>query len=51
VALTASVMNEEIQHLRQAGFNGCLAKPIDMEQFPNQVDRILNGDSIWYIST
>jgi CheY-like chemotaxis protein len=49
VALTASVMNEEIQHLRQAGFNGCLAKPIDMEQFPNQVARIMNGDSLWYI--
>ena len=49
VAMTASVMNEEIQELRTAGFNGCLAKPIDMDTFPDAVVRILNGESIWHI--
>jgi CheY-like chemotaxis protein len=49
VAMTASVMNEEIQQLRAANFSGCLAKPIDMDTFPDSVNRIRNGESIWQI--
>lgn len=49
VALTASVMNEEVQRLRMAGFNGCLAKPIDMATFPDTLERILAGESVWRI--
>ena len=49
VALTASVMNEEIHRLRDAGFDGCISKPIDIEQFPEHVRRILNGETIWRI--
>jgi two-component system, cell cycle response regulator DivK len=49
VALTASVMNEEVQRLRSAGFNGCLAKPIDLDSFPETLERILDGESIWRI--
>jgi len=44
VALTASVMNEEIQQRRTAGFDGCLAKPIDVDEFPHSLARILEGD-------
>ncbi len=49
VALTASVMNEEVQKLRSIGFNGCLAKPIDLQSFPEMLDRILDGETIWRI--
>ena len=49
VALTASVMNEEVQRLRSIGFNGCLAKPIDLETFPDTLQRILDGEVIWRI--
>jgi CheY-like chemotaxis protein len=49
IALTASVMSEEVQQLRSAGFNGCLAKPIDMNTFPEIVERILEGETIWRI--
>jgi len=49
VALTASVMNEEVQRLRSIGFNGCLAKPIDLETFPDTLERILDGETIWRI--
>jgi CheY-like chemotaxis protein len=49
IALTASVMNEEVQQLRQAGFNGVLAKPVDMQAFPNFVERILAGERLWRI--
>lgn len=49
VAMTASVMNEEVAQLREAGFNACLAKPLDMETFPEMLKRILEGESIWRI--
>jgi CheY-like chemotaxis protein len=49
VALTASVMNEEVQRLRSIGFNGCLAKPIDLETFPDTLQRIIAGETIWRI--
>lgn len=50
VAMTASVMNEEIHLLQTAGFNGCLAKPVDMDTFPDSVGRILNGETLWRIT-
>ena len=50
VALTASVMNEEVHMLRTAGFDGCLAKPIDLDTFPETFDRILRGEVIWRIT-
>jgi CheY-like chemotaxis protein len=49
VALTASVMNEEVQKLRQAGFNGVIAKPINLDTFPDTLQRILKGERIWRI--
>ena len=47
VALTASVMNEEVQQLKTAGFNGVIAKPIDIDTFPMLLERVLNGEAIW----
>jgi CheY-like chemotaxis protein len=49
VALTASVMNEEVQRLQTSGFDGCLAKPIDLNTFPETFNRILNGEAVWRI--
>jgi CheY-like chemotaxis protein len=49
VAMTASVMHEEIQQLRAAGFDGCLAKPLDMDTFAESFNHIMNGESIWRI--
>lgn len=50
IALTASVMNEEVQKLRTAGFSGCLAKPIDIDQFPDNLQRIMDGEQLWRIT-
>jgi CheY-like chemotaxis protein len=50
VALTASVMNEEVQQLKMAGFNGCLAKPIDLDTFAKTLDHIMQGEIIWRIT-
>jgi CheY-like chemotaxis protein len=49
IALTASVMNEEVARLRQAGFDGCLAKPIEQETFPEMIEAILAGETLWRI--
>jgi CheY-like chemotaxis protein len=50
VAMTASVMVDEISLLKNAGFDGLIAKPIQAKIFPELVRRILNGESVWYIS-
>jgi two-component system cell cycle response regulator DivK len=49
IALTASVMNEEVARLRTAGFSGCIAKPINMRTFPAQLQQILKGEEIWRV--
>lgn len=49
IALTASVMNEEVKMLRDAGFDGVIAKPLDYDTFPAVLHRILAGEQIWHI--
>ncbi|NDJ34909.1 MAG: response regulator [Chloroflexi bacterium] len=50
VALTASVMNEEIERLRTAGFDSTIAKPLIVHQFPQLMRQILNGEPVWHIA-
>lgn len=49
VALTASVMNEEIENLRMSGFNGAIGKPLDMYVFSTLLENILQGEEVWSI--
>jgi CheY-like chemotaxis protein len=49
IALTASVMNEEINQLKEAGFDGVLAKPLNFHTFPDTMMRILAGEHIWTV--
>jgi two-component system, cell cycle response regulator DivK len=49
VALTASVMNEEVARLREAGFNGVIPKPLNMDSFPMLLDRVMQGEEVWNI--
>lgn len=44
VALTANAMPQEFDRARQAGCDGCIAKPIDTRAFPDQIDRFLRSD-------
>jgi CheY-like chemotaxis protein len=37
VAVTASVMKEDRERVRAAGFDGCLEKPISVRALPDQV--------------
>jgi CheY-like chemotaxis protein len=49
IALTASVMNEEVKLLKDAGFDGVIAKPLDYDTFPSVLHRILKGEQVWHI--
>ena len=50
IALTASVMNEEVRQLRTSGFNGTIAKPLSLATFPALIERIVGGESVWHIA-
>jgi CheY-like chemotaxis protein len=49
IALTASVMNEEVKMLKEAGFDSVIAKPLDYDTFPAVLHRILSGEQVWHI--
>jgi len=50
IALTASVTNEEIALLKSGGFDGAIAKPLNIEAFPDLISKIINGEQVWYIA-
>jgi len=49
IALTASVMNEEVEKLRNSGFDGAIGKPINLSAFPSLIKRVLDGESVWQV--
>lgn len=49
VALTASVMNDEVMRVRDAGFHSIIAKPIDLTSFPDTLQRIVHGEQFWRV--
>ena len=50
VAVTAEASLEQINKARAAGFDGFLGKPLDPDRFPDQIQRILAGESVWEMS-
>lgn len=46
-AVSASNPNEGIVRSRDVGLNGFIAKPIDFDRFPKQVEALINGEKIW----
>jgi two-component system cell cycle response regulator DivK len=50
IALTASVTNEEVSMLKDGGFDGAIAKPLNIEIFPNLITKIIRGEPVWYIA-
>lgn len=49
IALTASVMNEEVEKMRRHGFDGAIAKPLNVSTFPGLIERIVAGETVWHI--
>jgi len=47
VAVTANVMQEDVQHAQEAGFNSFLGKPINGPLFGEYIQRILNNEKVW----
>jgi two-component system cell cycle response regulator DivK len=47
IAVTASVGAKDVERCRAAGFDGFIGKPINATRFPEQIRRILRGDSVW----
>jgi two-component system cell cycle response regulator DivK len=47
VAVTANVLPQDVERARRAGFDGFIGKPIDLERFPEQIQRVLNGEGVW----
>ena len=50
IALTASVTNEEVSLLKSGGFDGAIAKPLNIDVFPDLVARIMKGERVWYVA-
>ena len=49
IALTASVMNEEVAKLRESGFDAAIAKPLSMQTFPEMIARVMSGETVWHV--
>ena len=49
VAVTAEASSEQIKKARAAGFDGFLGKPLDPDRFPEQIQRILEGEEVWEV--
>lgn len=50
IAMTANVMATDVEELKAAGFDGLIGKPIDRKAFPALLDRILQGESVWFVA-
>jgi len=47
-AVSASDPNIAIPKCREKGFSGFIAKPIDDDLFVDQLEKLINGESVWY---
>jgi two-component system cell cycle response regulator DivK len=45
--VACSVHTNEMAKTRRIGLNGFLSKPLDPNRFPDQLARLLNGESVW----
>ena len=49
IALTASVMVQDVARLQETGFDGLIGKPIAHKLFPRLLENIMAGEPVWYI--
>lgn len=47
VAVTADISAVNLGRAQDAGFDGFLAKPLNVDLFPDQIRRILDGEPVW----
>ena len=47
IAVTALATEEEMNKAILAGFNGFLGKPLNPDEFPNQIKKIMAHEAVW----
>lgn len=47
VAVTANASEQYMQKAINSGFDGFIGKPLDPDRFPDQIQKILDGEPIW----
>lgn len=47
VAVTAGTLADDVQKVREAGFDGFIGKPLKPAEFVKQVQHILDGETVW----
>ena len=47
VLVTAHGSFEEMERAKEAGFDGFIAKPLNVRDFPDQIRAILRGEEVW----
>jgi two-component system cell cycle response regulator DivK len=50
IAVTAEASTDQMNKAKNSGFDGFLGKPLDPDKFPDQIRRILSGESVWEFS-
>ncbi len=48
VAVSAADPNAAIPKAQELGFSGFIAKPINVDCFAEQLERVMNGEKVWY---
>jgi len=51
VLVTAHGSVAEMERAKEAGFDGFIAKPLSVREFPNQIRAILRGEEVWSADT
>lgn len=47
IAVTAEASVDQMNKARESGFDGFIGKPLDPDRFPEQIRRILEGETVW----
>jgi len=50
VAVTADAGETTMNRARLSGFDGFIGKPLDPDRFPEQIRKILEGESVWSLA-
>ena len=50
IAVSAADAAEALPRAQALGFSGYISKPIDFQLFPQQIHRVICGESVWHTS-
>ncbi len=49
IAVSAAEPSIALPKTQQHGFDGFIAKPIDVDLFPKQVAKVIGGEPVWFV--